>query len=85
VSNLLDATFLNILVQTFKTKRSIRSFKKPTVISKNGGLPHICSIQPTNEKKNLTLLVFYYFSVFDETSHTLPADSVCPMYLHILK
>jgi len=85
VSNLLDAPFLNIRVQTFKTKRSKRSFKKSTVISKNSGVPLTCSIQPKKFKKNLTLLVFYYFSVFDETSHMLSADSVCPLYLNILK
>jgi len=27
----------------------------------------------------------FYFSVFAETSHILSADSVCPLYLNILK
>lgn len=71
VSNLLDAAFLNILVQTFKTKRSKRSFKKSTVISKNSGVPLICRIQPKNEKKKKSYLISFllFFSIWWNVSH----------------
>jgi len=78
--------FLIFLHKHLKQKLSKQSFKKSTVISKNSGVP-LSSAGFNNQKikTNLTLLVFYYISVFDETSHMLPAGSVCPLYLNILK